>query len=406
MTQRVVVTGLGIVSSLGNNASEVTDSLRNGKSGITYNATQEEIGMRSWVSGKPDIDLSEHIDRKQWRFMGDAAGYAFLSMEQAIADSGLTPEQVSNVRTGIIAGSGGASSASQVEAADILRERGLRRVGPYRVTQTMGSTVSACLATPFQIKGVNYSISSACSTSAHCIGNAMEQIQLGKQDVVFAGGGEELDWSLSCLFDAMGALSTKYNETPDRASRAYDADRDGFVIAGGGGMLVLESLGHAQARGAKIYAELVGYGATSDGHDMVAPSGEGAVRCMQQAMATVEGEIDYINAHGTSTPAGDIQELKAVREVFGDSPPAIASTKSLSGHSLGAAGVQEAIYSLLMMNNDFIAASANVESLDEGAVGMDVVQEPRSDVCLNRVMSNSFGFGGTNATLVFQRFED
>ena len=405
MKQRVVVTGLGIVSSLGNNASEVTDSLRNGKSGITYNATQEEIGMRSWVSGKPDIDLSEHIDRKQWRFMGDAAGYAFLSMEQAIADSGLTPEQVSNVRTGIIAGSGGASSASQVEAADILRERGLRRVGPYRVTQTMGSTVSACLATPFQIKGVNYSISSACSTSAHCIGNAMEQIQLGKQDVVFAGGGEELDWSLSCLFDAMGALSTKYNETPDRASRAYDADRDGFVIAGGGGMLVLESLEHAQARGAKIYAELVGYGATSDGHDMVAPSGEGAVRCMQQAMATVDGDIDYINSHGTSTPAGDIQELKAVREVFGDSTPAIASTKSLSGHSLGAAGVQEAIYSLLMMENDFIAASANVESLDEGAEGMDVVQEPRSDVCLDRVMSNSFGFGGTNATLVFQRFE-
>lgn len=406
MTQRVVVTGLGIVSSLGNNASEVTDSLRNGKSGITYNATQEEIGMRSWVSGKPDIDLSEYIDRKQWRFMGDAAGYAFLSMEQAIADSGLTPEQVSNVRTGIIAGSGGASSASQVEAADILRERGLRRVGPYRVTQTMGSTVSACLATPFQIKGVNYSISSACSTSAHCIGNAMEQIQLGKQDVVFAGGGEELDWSLSCLFDAMGALSTKYNETPDRASRAYDADRDGFVIAGGGGMLVIESLEHAQARGAKIYAELVGYGATSDGHDMVAPSGEGAVRCMQQAMATVDGDIDYINAHGTSTPAGDIQELKAVRQVFGDSTPAIASTKSLSGHSLGAAGVQEAIYSLLMMENDFIAASANVESLDEGADGMDVVQEARSDVRLNRVMSNSFGFGGTNATLVFQRFED
>ena len=405
MTQRVVVTGLGIVSSLGNNVSEVTDSLKNGKSGITYNATQEEIGMRSWVSGKPDIDLSEHIDRRQWRFMGDAAGYAFLSMEQAIADSGLTPEQVSNVRTGIIAGSGGASSASQVEAADILRERGLRRVGPYRVTQTMGSTVSACLATPFQIKGVNYSISSACSTSAHCIGNAMEQIQLGKQDVVFAGGGEELDWSLSCLFDAMGALSTKYNETPDRASRAYDADRDGFVIAGGGGMLVLESLEHAQARGAKIYAELVGYGATSDGHDMVAPSGEGAVRCMQQAMATVDGDIDYINSHGTSTPAGDIQELKAVREVFGDSTPAIASTKSLSGHSLGAAGVQEAIYSLLMMENDFIAASANVESLDEGAEGMDVVQEPRSDVCLNRVMSNSFGFGGTNATLVFERFE-
>jgi 3-oxoacyl-[acyl-carrier-protein] synthase-1 len=378
MTKRVVVTGLGIVSSLGNNAEEVTSSLKQGKSGISYNAAQEEIGMRSWVSGKPDIDLSEHIDRKQWRFMGDAAGYAFLSMEQAIADSGLAPEQVSNVRTGIIAGSGGASSASQVEAADILRDRGLRRVGPYRVTQTMGSTVSACLATPFQIKGVNYSISSACSTSAHCIGNAMEQIQLGKQDVVFAGGGEELDWSLSCLFDAMGALSTKYNETPDRASRAYDADRDGFVIAGGGGMLVLESLEHAQARGAKIYAEVVGYGATSDGHDMVAPSGEGAVRCMQQAMA---------------------------REVFGDSTPAIASTKSLSGHSLGAAGVQEAIYSLLMMENDFIAASANVETLDEGAEGMDVVTDARTGVTLNRVMSNSFGFGGTNATLVFQRFE-
>lgn len=405
MTKRVVVTGLGIVSSLGNNAEEVTSSLKQGKSGISYNAAQEEVGMRSWISGKPDIDLAEHIDRKQWRFMGDAAGYAFLSMEQAIADSGLAPEQVSNVRTGIIAGSGGASSASQVEAADILRDRGLRRVGPYRVTQTMGSTVSACLATPFQIKGVNYSISSACSTSAHCIGNAMEQIQLGKQDVVFAGGGEELDWSLSCLFDAMGALSTKYNETPDRASRAYDADRDGFVIAGGGGMLVLESLEHAQGRGAKIYAEVVGYGATSDGHDMVAPSGEGAVRCMQQAMATVEGDIDYINAHGTSTPAGDIQELKAVREVFGDSTPAIASTKSLSGHSLGAAGVQEAIYSLLMMENDFIAASANVETLDEGAEGMDVVTDARTGVTLNRVMSNSFGFGGTNATLVFQRFE-
>ena len=405
MTQRVVVTGLGIVSSLGNNAMEVIDSLRNGISGITYNAIQEEIGMRSWVSGKPDLALSEHIDRKQWRFMGDAAGYAFLSMEQAIADSGLTPEQVSNVRAGIIAGSGGASSASQVEAADILRERGLRRVGPYRVTQTMSSTVSACLATPFRIKGVNYSISSACSTSAHCIGNAMEQIQLGKQDVVFAGGGEELDWSLSCLFDAMGALSTKYNEMPDRASRAYDADRDGFVIAGGGGMLVLESQEHAQARGAKIYAEVAGYGATSDGHDMVAPSGEGAVRCMQQAMATVDGSIDYINAHGTSTPAGDIQELKAIREVFGDSTPAIASTKSLSGHSLGAAGVQEAIYSLLMMESDFIAASANIDSLDEGANGMDIVKEARSGVRLDRVMSNSFGFGGTNATLVFQRFQ-
>ena len=402
MTNRVVVTGLGIVSSLGNNASEVVASLRDGKSGISHQATQEEIGMRSVIAGRPDIDLSEHIDRKQWRFMGDAAGYAFLSLEQAIADAGLNDEQVSNVRTGIIAGSGGASSASQVEAADILRDRGLRRVGPYRVTQTMGSTVSACLATPFKIKGVNYSISSACSTSAHCIGNAMEQIQLGKQDVVFAGGGEELDWTMSALFDAMGALSTKYNDAPEKASRAYDADRDGFVIAGGGGMLVLESLEHAQARGAKIYAELVGYGATSDGHDMVAPSGEGAVRCMQQAMATVEGDIDYINAHGTSTPAGDIQELKAVREVFGDKTPPIASTKSLSGHSLGAAGVQEAIYSLLMMEHNFIAASANVDTLDEGAEGMDIVRERRDGVTVTRAMSNSFGFGGTNATLVFQ----
>lgn len=402
MTNRVVVTGLGIVSSLGNNASEVVASLRDGKSGISHQATQEEIGMRSVIAGRPDIDLSEHIDRKQWRFMGDAAGYAFLSLEQAIADAGLSDEQVSSVRTGIIAGSGGASSASQVEAADILRDRGLRRVGPYRVTQTMGSTVSACLATPFKIKGVNYSISSACSTSAHCIGNAMEQIQLGKQDVVFAGGGEELDWTMSALFDAMGALSTKYNDAPEKASRAYDADRDGFVIAGGGGMLVLESLEHAQARGAKIYAELVGYGATSDGHDMVAPSGEGAVRCMQQAMATVDGDIDYINAHGTSTPAGDIQELKAVREVFGDKTPPIASTKSLSGHSLGAAGVQEAIYSLLMMEHNFIAASANVDTLDEGAEGMDIVRERRDGVTVTRAMSNSFGFGGTNATLVFQ----
>ena len=402
MTNRVVVTGLGIVSSLGNNTSEVVASLRDGKSGISHQAAQEEIGMRSVIAGRPDIDLSEHIDRKQWRFMGDAAGYAFLSLEQAIADAGLSDEQVSSVRTGIIAGSGGASSASQVEAADILRDRGLRRVGPYRVTQTMGSTVSACLATPFKIKGVNYSISSACSTSAHCIGNAMEQIQLGKQDVVFAGGGEELDWTMSALFDAMGALSTKYNDAPEKASRAYDADRDGFVIAGGGGMLVLESLEHAQARGAKIYAELVGYGATSDGHDMVAPSGEGAVRCMQQAMATVDGDIDYINAHGTSTPAGDIQELKAVREVFGDKTPPIASTKSLSGHSLGAAGVQEAIYSLLMMEHNFIAASANVDTLDEGAEGMDIVRERRDGVTVTRAMSNSFGFGGTNATLVFQ----
>lgn len=406
MNQRVVVTGLGIVSCLGNDADSVTESLRTGRSGITFCQQHADAGMRSHVGGTPDIDLAAAIDRKRWRFMGDAAGYAYLSMEQAIADAGLTPEQVSNPRTGIIAGSGGASSANQVEAADILRDRGLRRVGPYRVTQTMGSTVSACLATPFQIKGVNYSISSACSTSAHCIGNGMELIQMGKQDVVFAGGGEELHWSLSCLFDAMGALSTHFNDRPASASRAYDAARDGFVIAGGGGMLVLESLDHAQARGARIYAEIVGYGATSDGYDMVAPSGEGAVRCMQQAMVGLEGGIDYINAHGTSTPVGDIQELGAVREVFGagDEQPWIGSTKSLSGHSLGAAGVQEAVYSLLMMQHNFVAASANIEQLDDGAQGLKIAQQRVENVELHRVMSNSFGFGGTNATLVFQRY--
>ena len=406
MVSRVVVTGMGIVSCLGNDLLEVTQSLRDGRSGISQCQQHIDAGMRSHIAGTPKITLAEHIDRKQWRFMGDAAGFAYLSMVQAIEDAGLTPEQVSHPRTGIIAGSGGASSASQVEAADILRDRGLRRVGPYRVTQTMGSTVSACLATPFKIKGVNYSISSACSTSAHCIGNAMEQIQLGKQDVVFAGGGEELHWTLSCLFDAMGALSTQYNDTPEKASRAYDANRDGFVIAGGGGMVVLESLEHAQARGAKIYAELVGYGATSDGFDMVAPSGEGAVRCMQQAMNTVDGPLDYINAHGTSTPAGDMQELKAVREVFGqmgDAGPWIGSTKSLSGHSLGAAGVQESIYSLLMMEHHFIAASANIDDLDDGAEGMNIIRERVDNKPLERVMSNSFGFGGTNATLVFQR---
>ncbi len=363
------------------------------------------MGMKSHVAGSIDIDLSEVIDRKQLRFMGPAAAYAYLAMQQAIEDAGLDESMISNVRTGIIAGSGGASSSSQVEAADILRERGLRRVGPYRVTQTMASTVSACLATPFKIKGVNYSISSACSTSAHCIGNGMEQIQLGKQDIVFAGGGEELHWSMSCLFDAMGALSTKYNETPEKASRAYDANRDGFVIAGGGGMMVLEELEHARARGAKIYAELVGYGATSDGYDMVAPSGEGAVRCMQQALATVEGPVDYINAHGTSTPAGDIQELKAVKQAYqGKDIPLVGSTKSLSGHSLGAAGVQEAIYSLLMLQEDFVAASANIENLDPEADGMPVALERVDNAGLSRVMSNSFGFGGTNASLVFQRF--
>ncbi len=407
MSRRVVVTGLGVVSCLGNDAAAVTDSLREGRSGIVTHQEQVDVGMRSHVAGVPRIDPAEFIDRKQLRFMGSAAAYAYISMQQAIADAGLTEQEISNERIGIIAGSGGASSSSQTEASDILREKGLRRVGPYRVTQTMGSTVSACLATPFKIKGVNYSISSACSTSAHCIGNAMEQIQMGKQDMVFAGGGEELHWSLSCLFDAMGALSTRYNETPEKASRAYDANRDGFVIAGGGGMLVVEALEHAQARGAKIYAELVGYGATSDGYDMVAPSGEGAARCMRQALATVEGPVDYINAHGTSTPAGDIQELKAVREAFEGrgNIPVIGSTKSLSGHSLGAAGVHEAIYSLLMQQNGFIAASANIEELDPEAEGLPIARERHDGVDLTRVMSNSFGFGGTNASLVFQKFD-
>jgi len=405
--KRVVVTGLGIVSCIGNDTSNVLESLKTGKSGIRFREDYKEKGFRSHIAGTIDIDFKEHIDRKQLRFMGDAAAYAYISMQQAVTDSGLSEEQVSNVRTGIIAGSGGASSANLIEAADILREKGLKRIGPYRVTQTMGSTVSACLATPFKIKGVNYSISSACATSAHCIGNAVELIQLGKQDVVFAGGGEEEHWSLSCLFDAMGALSTKYNDTPESASRAYDANRDGFVISGGGGMVVLEELEHAKARGAKIYGEVVGYGATSDGYDMVAPSGEGAVRCMHQALSTVEGDIDYINSHGTSTPAGDIQELKAVKEALGASNKTmIASTKSLTGHSLGATGVQEAIYSLLMMEHNFVAASANIETLDPEAEGLNIVRERQDNVILNRVMSNSFGFGGTNATLVFQRYEN
>ncbi len=403
--RRVVVTGMGIVSCLGNDKEAVTNSLKNGISGISFRPEYADRGMRSQIGASPEIDFKEHIDRKQLRFMGAAAAYSFIAMKNAIEDSGLTEEQVSNIRTGIIAGSGGASSSSQVEAADILREKGIRRVGPYRVTQTMASTVSACLATPFKIKGVNYSISSACSTSAHCIGNAMEQIQLGKQDIVFAGGGEEEHWTLSSLFDAMGALSSKYNETPKKASRAYDADRDGFVIAGGGGMLVIEELEHAKARGATIYAELVGYGATSDGYDMVAPSGEGAIRCMQQAMSTVEGPIDYINAHGTSTPVGDIAELKAVRETFGDDIPVVTSTKSLTGHSLGAAGVQEAIYALLMQQGDFIAASANIDNLDTDADGVPIGRDLVENASLERVMSNSFGFGGTNACLVFQRYK-
>ena len=404
--RRVVITGIGITSCLGLDKETVTESLKNGQSGISFQEEYKEMGFRSHVAGSIDVDFSKEIDRKLLRFMGSSAAYAYMSMRDAVADSGLSDDQVSNVRTGLIAGSGGASSANLVEAADILRERGLKRVGPYRVTRTMGSTVSACLATPFKIKGVNYSITSACSTSAHCIGNAMELIQLGKQDVVFAGGGEELHWSMSCLFDAMGALSSKYNDTPENASRAYDADRDGFVIAGGGGMLVVEELEHAKARGAKIYAELVGYGATSDGYDMVAPSGEGATRCMQQAMATVDGDIDYINAHGTSTPVGDMQELKAVKAAFGDDIPTVGSTKSLSGHSLGAAGVQEAIYCLLMMENDFIAASANVSNLDAEAEGMPIITERQDNVKLQRVMSNSFGFGGTNASLVMQRYSD
>ncbi|MCO4786566.1 3-oxoacyl-[acyl-carrier-protein] synthase 1 [Marinomonas gallaica] len=402
--RRVVVTGLGIVSCLGNDKQSVLESLQEGRSGIRFAEDYKEKGFRSHVCGRIDLDDTE-IDRKVRRFMGDAATYAYVSMQQAIADSGLAEDQVSNIRTGLIAGSGGASARNLVESADTLREKGVKRVGPYRVTQTMGSTVSACLATPFKIKGVNYSITSACSTSAHCIGNAMELIQLGKQDVVFAGGGEEESWTQTCMFDAMGALSSKYNDTPDQASRAYDAKRDGFVIAGGGGILVLEELEHAKARGAKIYAEVVGYGATSDGYDMVAPSGEGAVRCMQMAMSTIDGKIDYINTHGTSTPAGDMKELQAVRETFGSEIPTISSTKSLSGHSLGAAGVHEAIYSLLMMENKFITASANITELDPEAGDIPVALTRQDDVELNYVMSNSFGFGGTNASLVFKKYE-
>jgi 3-oxoacyl-[acyl-carrier-protein] synthase I len=403
--KRVVITGLGIVSCIGTGKNAVLQSLKEGKSGIRFREDYKEKGFRSHIAGTIDIDFKEHIDRKQLRFMGDAAAYAYVSMKEAIEDSGLKKEQVSNQRTGIIAGSGGASSANLIEAADILREKSLKRIGPYRVTQTMGSTVSACLATPFEIRGINYSISSACATSAHCIGAAMEQIQLGKQDVVFAGGGEEEHWTLSCLFDAMGALSTKYNDTPEKASRAYDADRDGFVISGGGAMVVVEELEHALARGAKIYAEITGYSATSDGCDMVAPRGDGSMRCMKSALKMSKASsIDYINSHGTSTPAGDISELKAITEVFGGNSPAISSTKSLTGHSLGATGAQEAIYSLLMMENNFICASANIENLDPDAANLDIVRERRDNVTLNRMMSNSFGFGGTNASLVFQRY--
>lgn len=406
MVKRVVVTGIGIVSSLGNNAQEVLRSLKNLQSGIEFDAVYQEMGLRSQVAGNIKIDLKELIDRKILRFMGPAAAYAYLAMKEAIENAGLTPEQVSNIRTGIVAGSGGASSSAQVEAADTLRASGVKRVGPYGVTKTMGSTVAACLATPFQIKGVNYSISSACSTSAHCIGHAAELIQLGKQDIVFAGGGEEVSWHMSSLFDAMGALSSKYNDTPSQASRAYDAQRDGFVISGGGSILVLEEYEHAKARGANILCELTGYGATSDGYDMVAPSGEGAVRCMQMALAQHGGKVDYINAHGTSTPVGDTKELGAIRTVFeGQDIPLISSTKSLSGHALGAAGSNEAIYSILMMQNDFVCASANIQELDEQAEGLPIVRE-NQNIKLNAVMSNSFGFGGTNATLIFSRVQD
>ena len=402
--RRAVITGIGVVSSIGNNKEEVLESLKTGKSGIAFNQEFADYKLRSNVSGKIDIDVKEFVDRKAMRFMGDAAAYSYISMAQAIEDAGLNEEQVSNERTGLLVGSGGGSSKWQVEAADIMRERGVKRVGPYMVPRTMASTTSACLATPFKIKGVNYSISSACATSAHCIGHAVEQIQLGKQDVIFAGGGEELHWTLAMEFDAMGALSTKYNETPEQASRTYDANRDGFVISGGGGIVVVEELEHALARGAHIYAEITGYGATSDGYDMVAPSGEGAVRCMRQAMQDIDGGIDYLNTHGTSTPVGDVKELGAIQEVFGGNSPMISATKAMTGHALGAAGVHEAIFSLLMLEHGFVAPSINIDELDEQAAGLNIVTE-RKDVELNTVMSNSFGFGGTNATLVMSKYK-
>jgi 3-oxoacyl-[acyl-carrier-protein] synthase-1 len=401
--RRVVVTGLGIVSSIGNNRDEVVQSLRDGNSGIAFSQEYADLGFRSQVHGPIRLDLAELIDRKLKRFMGDGAAFNYLAMQQAIADAGLEESDISNPRSGLVMGSGGPSTQNIVDAADILRSKGVKRVGPYMVTRGMSSTNSACLATPFKIKGVNYSITSACSTSAHCIGHGAELIQFGKQDIVFAGGGEEVHWTLSVLFDAMGAMSSKYNDAPERASRAFDVERDGFVISGGGGVLVLEELEHARARGAKIYAELVGYGATSDGHDMVQPSGDGAVRCMQLALATTEHKIDYINAHGTSTPVGDINELENIKKVFGDAIPPINSTKSLTGHALGAAGVNETIYSLLMMQEGFICASANIEQLDPAAEGYPVVRQRIDNANLNCVMSNSFGFGGTNACLVFAK---
>ncbi|MBT8100990.1 MAG: beta-ketoacyl-ACP synthase I [Gammaproteobacteria bacterium] len=401
--RRAVITGIGAVSCLGNSQKEIIDSLRSGRSGISHNESYKEMGLRSQVSGSVDIDTKELIDRKVLRFMGDAAAYAYIAMQQAVDDSGLEASDISNPRTGLIASSGGASSANIVASADILREKGVRRIGPYMVPRTMGSTVSACLATPFKIKGVNLSITSACATSAHCIGAAWEQIQLDKQAVVIAGGGEEEHWTLASLFDAMGALSTKYNDEPERASRTYDQDRDGFVIAAGSGMVVVEELEHAKARGAKIYAEIVGFGATSDGHDMVAPSGEGAVRCMNLARSTTDAPIDYINTHGTSTPVGDTKELEAIRDVFGDDIPRFASTKSLCGHSLGATGAQEAIHCLLMMQDDFIAPSINVDNLDPAAEGMPLVTETIDNAGVRTTMTNSFGFGGTNATLIFRK---
>ena len=402
--RRVVITGMGIVSSLGNNKAEVLDSLRHGRSGITYQPEYAERGLRSHVAGSiKNLNIEELIDRKLLRFMAKGHAYAWLAMQEAIADSALPEDKVSNVRTGLIVGAGGTSTESMLEATNTLAEKGIRRVGPYMVTKTMSSGVAACLATGAKIKGINYGISSACSTSAHCIGAGAEQIQLGKQDIIFAGGAEEEHWTMSFLFDAMGALSSKYNETPDKASRTYDANRDGFVISGGGGIVVLEEYEHAKARGAKIYAEVVGYGATSDGYDMVAPSGEGAVRCMRLALDGIDSKIDYINTHGTSTPVGDVKELEAIREVFGENGlkqnPAIASTKSLSGHALGAAGVNEAIYTLLMMENNFIAASANIETLDPAAEGLNIVRSAIENVKIETALSNSFGFGGTNATL-------
>lgn len=402
--RRVVVTGLGIVSCIGNNKAEVLDSLKTGRSGIEHCEKYAELGFRSHVHGSIKLDIEEVLDRKTRRFMGDGAAYNYIAMQEAIADSGLEESDVSNERTGIIMGSGGPSTKNLLWSFDTLREKSAKRVGPYMVPRTMSSTNSATLATPFQIKGVNYSITSACATSTHCIGNASELIQFGKQDIVFAGGGEELDWTMTLLFDAMPALSSKYNDTPTTASRPYDANRDGFVIAGGGGVVVLEELEHARARGAKIYAEVVGFAATSDGHDMVQPSSEGAVRCMRLALSGMNDPVAYINSHGTSTPVGDISELRAIREVFGDDVPKISSTKSLTGHSLGATGVHEAIYSILMMENRFIAASANIEELDPEAAPFPIVQEREDDVDLDVVVSNSFGFGGTNGTLVFRRF--